>query len=344
MPKKENPSQLKNSLAFIKEVAKYFMDFLETDFHKRKNPKRCIKTRNNDNFLVGINLAKYPTFSKKVWELINNSFDEGTLNKISKGVYKTNLPKNLLDLIKLQVEKISSDKIDQLVVKISDEIEGAVTIEQEDFEKAFLLSIENASVLVKEELVLPFVDSIKKSVESLGIGDENDAFLMEEELSEIIVRIFENKTSEVLKSLFTKIEIDVAEQIKSVLNVEDVKKSISGFFENFRMGDLFGEIFEMDRNRAILDKQEFYIYFCDITFNKVKFPIFYTPFTLKRTNDVFQIQFDSQVYINKKAVEYVSQEFKKIEGGSGILKTISGSNYLYISTSGGFSRFFKQCT
>jgi len=30
----------KNGLAFIKEVAKYFMDFLETDFHKRKNPKK----------------------------------------------------------------------------------------------------------------------------------------------------------------------------------------------------------------------------------------------------------------------------------------------------------------
>ena len=30
----------KNGLAFIKEVAKYFMDFLETDFHKRKSPPK----------------------------------------------------------------------------------------------------------------------------------------------------------------------------------------------------------------------------------------------------------------------------------------------------------------
>lgn len=32
---------LKNNgnLIFIKEVAKYFMDFLETDFHKRKAPR-----------------------------------------------------------------------------------------------------------------------------------------------------------------------------------------------------------------------------------------------------------------------------------------------------------------
>jgi len=29
----------KNGLVFVKEVAKYFMDFLETDFHKRKKSK-----------------------------------------------------------------------------------------------------------------------------------------------------------------------------------------------------------------------------------------------------------------------------------------------------------------
>jgi len=28
-----------NGLAFIREVVKYFMDFLETDFHKRRNAK-----------------------------------------------------------------------------------------------------------------------------------------------------------------------------------------------------------------------------------------------------------------------------------------------------------------
>ena len=53
----------KNPLLFIKEVAKYFMDFLETDFHKHKFPRRSIKLRNNDNLLIGLNLQKYPSVS-----------------------------------------------------------------------------------------------------------------------------------------------------------------------------------------------------------------------------------------------------------------------------------------
>ncbi len=48
-----------NPLPFIKEVAKYFMDFLETDFHKQKMPKRSIVLKNPNNLLLGVNLNKY---------------------------------------------------------------------------------------------------------------------------------------------------------------------------------------------------------------------------------------------------------------------------------------------
>jgi hypothetical protein len=59
-----------DGLLFIKEVAMYFMDFLETDFHKHKFPRRSIKFRNNDNLLIGLNLQKYPSFNKMVSKLI----------------------------------------------------------------------------------------------------------------------------------------------------------------------------------------------------------------------------------------------------------------------------------
>ena len=109
-----------NSLNFIKEVAKYFMDFLETDFHKRRSPKRSIKTRNEDNLLVGLNLGKYPNFNKLVWKSINHAFDKrnNILSSIGKGVYKTNIPKDLLDLIKLQTGKLSEKQIEKIIKQI----------------------------------------------------------------------------------------------------------------------------------------------------------------------------------------------------------------------------------
>jgi very-short-patch-repair endonuclease len=318
------------NIAFVKEVAKYFMDFLETDFHKRKNPKRSVKYRTSDNLLVGINLSKYPSFTRDVRKMINHSFDKNILNTISKGVYRSDLPKNLLDLITLQVSKIQNSQINELINAITDDLEKSAVLYSKEYDKSLNVSLEAVSLHIKTYLVQPFVGSIEKSIENLDIGDENDVFLMEEELTEVFLTLLENKVSEILKALISKQKINVQKELKSIIDLSDTKNTITNFFESFQVGDLFSELFEIDKNRAILDKQEFYLYFCDISFDKVKYPIFYTPFTLKRNNDVFQIEFDSQIYINKKAVEFIVQEYNKETGAKGTLKSIT-ERILYLS-------------
>lgn len=129
----------KNGSAFIKEVAKYFMDFLETDFHKRLNPKRSIKLRNQDNLLVGLNLNKYPDFNNLIWKSVNSGF--GSSRSIEKGHYKTTIPQNLLDLIKFQTEKLSDNQINQITKNISEELEKTAVLYKEEYDKALTMSL-----------------------------------------------------------------------------------------------------------------------------------------------------------------------------------------------------------
>lgn len=320
-PTKESDNT--NGLAFIKEVAKYFMDFLETDFHKRKNPKRSIQFRSNNNLLVGLNLNKYPSFNNLVNKAINHAFDKNTLNAIQKGVYRTNIPKNLLDLVKLQTEKITNKQITKILKQIAEEIEKSATLFKKEYDQALNTSLEAVAKILKTDLVLPFISNIEKPLENLNLGDENNIYLMEEELTAVLSSSLENKISEVVKLLLAKEKVDISKQLKDVFELSDIKLSIHSFFESFQVGDLFAEIYEMERNRTILDKQEFYLYFCDITFNNAKFPIFYIPFGIEKQNEVLTIEFDSQVYINKKALEYITQEYNQEKGKKGNLKTIS---------------------
>jgi very-short-patch-repair endonuclease len=312
----------KNGLAFIKEVTKYFMDFLETDFHKRKNPKRSIQFRNSNNLLVGLNLNKYPSFYNLIWKAINHGFAKNTLN-IKKGVYRTNIPKNLLDLVKLQTEKITNKQIIKIIDLIADEIEKSATLHSKEYDQALNVSLEVTAKILKAKLVLPFINNIEKPLENLNLGDENSIYLMEEELTAVLSSSLENKISEIIKLLIAKEKIDISKQLKEIFDLSDIKISIHSFFESFQVGDLFAEIYEMERNRTILDKQEFYLYFCDITFNNDRFPIFYIPFGIQKQNDSLGIEFDSQVYINKKALEYITQEYNQEKGKKGQLKTIS---------------------
>jgi len=324
MTTKENiKTEDKNGLAFIKEVAKYFMDFLETDFHKRKNPKRSIQFRSSNNLLVGLNLNKYPSFYNLAWKAINHAFDKNTLNTIQKGVYRTNIPKNLLDLVKLQTEKITSKQITKTIELIADEIEKSAALHLKEYDQALTSSLETTAKVVKTELVLPFVSNLEKPLENLNLGDENNIYLMEEELTAVFVALLENKISKILKLILAKEKVDIAKQLKEVFELQDIKSNIHSFFDGFQVGDLFAEVYEMERNRTILDKQEFYFYFCDITFNNAKFPIFYIPFGIEKQNDILTIEFDSQVYINKKALEYIAQEHNQEKGTKGNLKTIS---------------------
>lgn len=319
----QEKTENRNGLAFIKEVAKYFMDFLETDFHKRKNPKRSIQLRSNNNLLIGLNLNKYPSFNNVVWKAINHAFDKNILNTIQKGVYRTNIPKNLLDLVKLQSEKINNKQVIQILEQSANEIEKSAALYKKEYDQALSVSLEAVAKIIKTDLVLPFINNLEKPLENLNLGDENNIYLMEEELTSILCLLLENKISEILKLLLSKEKVDISKQLKDVFEIQDIKSNISSFFESFQVGDLFAEIYEMERNRTILDKQEFYLYFCDISFNKAKYPIFYIPFSVGKQSDLLTIEFDSQVYINKKALEYITQEYNQAKDKKGSLKTIT---------------------
>lgn len=322
--------QKKDGGAFISEVARYFMDFLETDFHRRRVPKRSVKFRNKDNLLVGLNLNKYPSFKTLVLKAINHSFDKKILNSVTKGVYRTSIPRNLLELVKLQSKNITAKKVKLILKNSSKEIEKATKLHKEDYEKAFNTALENISKIVQENLVFPFVSSLEKPLEDLDLGDENSIYLMEEELTNVLISSIESKVSETVTRLIAGEPLDVFDEISQPLDLDEIKSTIITFFEAFKVTDLFSELYEMCRNKNILDKQDFYLYFCDITFNKTKYPVFYVPFSLNHQDDNLIFEFDSQVYINKKALGYVVQEFNEEKGKRGSLKTAS-ERIIYLS-------------
>ena len=331
METKTNTKKLENkNLLFIKEVAEYFMDFLETDFHRRRLPKRSIKFRNNDNLLIGLDIKKYFSFNKLVWKLVSKSFDANALNKIGKGVYKTNLPKNLLNPIVVQINKITVSHVNKIIKDIAEEVEKLGALYAKEYDVALTNSIEVATNIIRERLARPFIKSIEKPLQTLELGDEDNIYLIEEELTSVLLRLLENKISETLNFLLTQEKVNIAEELGSVFGLQDIKSNLLSFFEGLQVADFFLEMYEMERNRSILDKQDFYLYFGDISFNNTKYPIFYIPFNISRNGNVLDVQFDSQVYINKKALEYITQEYNKLKGTHGGLQSIS-ERIIYLS-------------
>lgn len=319
-----------NSTEFIKDVVKYFMDFLETDFHKRKNPRRVIKLRNEDNLVVGLNLLKYPRFREWSRKQFSTGLKQDLSVKVSKGVYTTTLPESLLSLIKINAEKITEKIIKEIRSDICEIITNNALMYNKEQDKALNQCHEQVTQVLKKKLVLPFITSIEKPIESLNLGDESNVFIIEEELTEILIRQIENKIAELINLAIAEPKYSCTQELKLLLDHNDVKNIIVSYFDSLSIGDLYTDLFELDKNKQILDKQELYLYFGEMVFDKVKFPIFYVPVELVFDNGNIQINFDSQLYINKKALEYISQEYNTQTESKGSLKTI-GERILYLA-------------
>ena len=307
---------------FIKEVGKYFLDFLETDFHKRKLPRRNIKLHNEKGLLTGLNVNKYPSFYKIAYKQLSNAFSGGPLT-IQKGVYKADIPKSLLDLIKKQISGVTDSTVSALIKELDDAIQQASIKYKDDYLEAFNSVMENAGSVFQKHIVLDLVRGIEKPLEKNGLADENAIFQIEEELTDIFKKKVEDPVAELLKQSLSGEKTNVKKVLKDALNIEDVRGSLTKFFEMFKVSDLFNDLHELYQNFKIEDKQEFYFYFYDISYQKNKYPIFYIPFSVEREADTFHIVFDSQIYINKKALAYIVQEYNLEREKKGELRTIA---------------------
>ena len=101
-----------DNLGFVREVARYFMDFLETDFHKRRNPKRSIQQRNSSNLLVGVNLAKYPSLTGAAWKALGQGFSSAVT--VSRGAHRTPVPEHLLDSVRIRAKALYQQEGEKL--------------------------------------------------------------------------------------------------------------------------------------------------------------------------------------------------------------------------------------
>jgi very-short-patch-repair endonuclease len=327
---RHSPDTASEGLAFIKAVAKYFMDFLETDFHKKRTPKRAVKFRSDRNFLIGINLSKYSSFTKRVWQTIHQGFQEKDITKVKKGTYQTSIPVDLLQLTRIQCQKLTTQQLQQMVDTVAEAIEKAGSENKTEYDQALITALDSAETIIKDQLVQPFIAKLEKPLKSLNLGDEAAIRLMEDELSTIFVKASEDKIAHLMKLLVTGELPDIRTELGVVFDLGVVKRGIEEFFQTHQIKDLYAELYEIDRNKHILDKQDTYLYFYDILFQNTRYPVFYIPFSIERDKDVLRLDFDSQVYINKKALGYIVQEYNERTGKKGSLTTI-GERIRYLS-------------
>jgi len=82
-------------------------------------------------------------------------------------VHKTTLPRNLLNLITLQIEKLPASQVDLIAIKLRTKSRRRALLYEKEYDAALPAVVEAATNIIKADLIAPFVESIEKPLQNL---------------------------------------------------------------------------------------------------------------------------------------------------------------------------------
>lgn len=294
---------------FTKEVAKYFMNFLETDFKKRRVPKRNTISKTFKGIKCAFDLEKYPELKKDLLKAFNSGFKNENFT-ITRKKYTTNLPDSLLDYTAKKAQQIDQKSFDSLLAKSVEIIDENANKYKKEIDQYLENSINDIKLEFSRSIILPLLDELDKPLENLNLADTNGKYQLETDIVDTVFAEYEVKIKDIISQHFLK-SIDLVSELECIFTKQDLIVKIVDFFKDYAVSDAFNDFYNIHRNSQLIDKSEIYLYFFEIALNQEKFPLFYASLNVEKDENKFVLNFDQRLYVNTKAVEYISQEYNQ---------------------------------
>jgi hypothetical protein len=249
MPEQENTNIRPE---FTKEVAKYFMNFLETDFHRNRIVKRNTNQKTNKGFKVGLDLDKYPRFKDEMFQILNKGLEIDTLD-VGSNKYTAQITNNQLRYINLQIDNLNEkniqkvyQEIKKLIQPISKDVKDTQATDKDSlditkFKPVFKKIEENFQFFCEKKtdeirdilnrvLITPFMVELDESLNELvGV---NGQYQLELDLLDCIFSLFDDKLKDVLLGYYSyRKESDKEYKFSNLTNefvsIEEIKDKLT---------------------------------------------------------------------------------------------------------------------
>jgi len=294
---------------FVTEVAKYFMAFLETDFKKRTQPKRNLTSRVNKGLSTGLYLDKYPTLYRELYKNFVVGFPKESI-EVERGKYTTKISDRLVSLLEQRIDQLTDSDIQDAIKDITKEINQLRLDNQKDYDNFFESSLEVIKLKLDSSIVVKFLNDIEKSLEAAGWSAESGLYQLETDATAKVFALAEDSINVILEEYFALNQDSqkLQTELSNIFEAEAVRLALKEFFKEFSASDAYAEILQLSRNKDMLDKTELYVYFGEVGVNNFSFPLFYTPISVEQGETSVIVNFDSRVFVNIKAIEFVVQQ------------------------------------
>ena len=315
---------------FLSNIARYFRDFLDTDFKRQRLPKRQLQRADRSGNLTGITISKYPSLVQQIWGRLLEPIGNGLELKIDRGRHKAKINPQLSDLIEKYIDIFPAEKLQDMLSRGQKLARAAVSRYHDDPEhcKAIILSELERDVI--RSIVVPLLKHLEPYFDKQNIQGLETVFDIEDELGKRLVTQADEAIGAALNTAIIDKNFGGYDQlISDLLQQGSVQTKCLEYFRSFAVSDFYAELYELCATLRVKENMDIYLYVGDLNFNRISYPLFYLPLHLTPKESVFQIHIDPHLYINKKAVDFLSQEIARSENRTP--RTLVEDRILYIA-------------
>ena len=131
--------EVKIDSSFIQTLARYYSDFLATDFKKERLPKRRFQTRDSKGRRAGIALEKFPSFLPLINKIFLKEFGNNCTIKIKPKTHQIQLPAVVRAAIEGEIKTIDFEELRDRNEKSGKKYQIAISKAEADLETKMLV-------------------------------------------------------------------------------------------------------------------------------------------------------------------------------------------------------------
>ena len=296
---------------FAGKVSRYFLEFLESDFHKQRAPRRRVQVRTDSGLLAAMALRRYPLLQQAVFKLIQRPVKDELELKIARRKFLSPLSPVLKNLIEQHIEAIQDAafiNVRRHVLELASTTRGKAVEHPEVWIESIVEALTSA---LSTEVVYPLLTLLDGPIREQAYSPVDSAFALEADMVSLLAEAAAGALPEALNTYLVSNDISAATAIlDDLVSAEEGKRQMVGFFQAFGTSDAYSELRDLVTYLHTGENLYFYLYLCNLSFGNHTYPLFYLPGTITEGADraEYILTFDSHLYVNKAAVDFIRQE------------------------------------
>ena len=313
----EEPQEtpVRGSSAFVAQVARYYRDFLETDFRKTRAPARQVRIRDENGNPLGFNVRRYPDLLSVLSKRLAEPFTSDVEISVRRGQYTQRVSENVQRLLKAQIDSLDDNELRSVVNKCVYSLRQRAPAAKENFD-AF---VDDAQELIAERAMRIVVEPLVKTLEGVlastpSINVEELLYEIEDDIAEHIVGAIRENLPDALVHLVQANNLaPLATLLGETIGPEALREFLIEFFSNLATSDAYEELLGLANTIRLNESLEVYLYALDLIVKPHQFPIAYIPVRLEKAGDRFVLHLDNRLFFNRRALKYVVDHHREAD-------------------------------